>query len=164
MTCLRSVLLVALAWGTGLSAWAHGTHSPSHSGPSAAVKSAETAFGRPGVAAKVDRTITLEMNDQMRFSPALITLKRGQTVRLQVVNRGKMLHELVLGTPEEIKKHWQAMQRHPGMHHDEPHMAHVQPGQRGEIIWQFTRAGEFQFACLLPGHFEAGMVGKVVVQ
>lgn len=110
------------------------------------------------------RTVTVEMSDHMRFTPAVITVQRGETIRLNVVNKGKMLHELVLGTPQEIKRHAQAMKRNPAMHHDEPGMVHVQPGQRGEIVWQFTKPGEFQFACLLPGHYEAGMVGKVVVQ
>lgn len=141
-------------------AHAHGAHA---SKP-AAGKPATTAFGRVGDSAKVSRTVTIEMSDQMRFSPDTLTVRRGQTLRLVVVNKGKLPHELVLGTPQEIQKHWEDMKRHPHMHHDEPHMVHVQPGKRGELIWQFTQAGEFQFACLLPGHFEAGMVGKVVVQ
>jgi uncharacterized cupredoxin-like copper-binding protein len=64
---------------------------------------------------------------------------------------------------EELKQHAALMKKHPGMEHDEAYMAHVRPGKRGEIVWQFTRAGEFYYACLLPGHFEAGMVGKIVV-
>ena len=73
------------------------------------------------------------------------------------------MHELVLGTSAEIRKHAVLMKLMPNMEHSEPHMAHVAPGASGEIVWQFTRTGEFQFACLLPGHFEAGMVGTVRV-
>lgn len=161
-TSLTVALLAAIASPAAL---AHGT---AHHGTSAKAHAhgpaMETAFGRPGEPGKVSRTVTVEMSDNMRFAPSTLTVRRGETVRLQVVNKGKMLHELVLGTPEEIKKHWEAMKRHPNMAHDEPSMVHVQPGKRGEIVWQFTKPGEFQFACLLPGHYEAGMVGKVVVQ
>ena len=93
-----------------------------------------------------------------------LTLQKGETVRLRVTNRGAVLHELVIGTPKELAEHAEMMRKFPGMEHDAPHMAHVKPGRNGEIVWQFTQPGEFQFACLIPGHFEAGMVGKVVVK
>lgn len=121
-------------------------------------------FGRQGDPAKTTRTIRVEMADTMRFTPADITVKRGETVKLVATNKGQVLHEMVLGTAEELKKHGELMKKFPGMEHDEPHMAHVKPGKSGEIVWQFDKPGEFQFACLLPGHFEAGMVGKVTVK
>jgi uncharacterized cupredoxin-like copper-binding protein len=124
----------------------------------------DTTFGREGDPAKATRTIRVEMSDAMRFTPADITVKRGETVKLVATNKGQVLHEMVLGTSDELKKHAEMMKKHPGMEHDEPHMAHVKPGKSGEIVWQFTKAGEFQFACLIPGHFEAGMVGKVSVK
>lgn len=129
-----------------------------------ASKVVDTAFGREGDPAKATRTIRVDMSDSMRFSPARITVRRGETVKLVASNRGQVLHELVLGTADELKKHAEMMKKFPGMEHDEPHMAHVKPGRRGEIVWQFTRPGEFEFACLVPGHFEAGMVGKVTVR
>lgn len=124
----------------------------------------DTAFGRQGDPNKVTRTITIGMTDDMRFTPGVLKVRRGETVRLDVVNQGRVLHELVLGTPADIRQHWGEMKQHPGMAHDQPQSAHVAAGSRGEVVWQFTRAGEFQFACLLPGHFEAGMAGKVVVE
>lgn len=124
----------------------------------------DTAFGREGDPAKAVRTIRVEMVDAMRFKPAAITVKRGETVKLVATNKGQVLHELVLGTAEELRKHAEMMKKFPGMEHDEPHMAHVKPGKSGAIVWQFTKPGEFQFACLIPGHFEAGMVGKVTVR
>ena len=123
-----------------------------------------TPFGREGDPAKATRTIRLDMADSMRFTPADITVKRGETVKLVATNKGQVLHEMVLGTADELQKHADMMKKFPGMEHDEPHMAHVKPGKSGEIVWQFTHAGEFQFACLIPGHFEAGMVGKVTVK
>ena len=124
----------------------------------------DTAFGRQGDPAKATRTIRVDMTDTMRFTPADLAIKRGETVRIVATNRGRVLHEMVLGTAEELKRHAELMKRFPEMEHDEPHMAHVQPGKSGEIVWQFTTPGEFRFACLVPGHFEAGMVGKVTVR
>lgn len=121
-------------------------------------------FGQQGDPAKATRTVRIEMLDTMRFAPASITVRRGETVRFVPANKGQVLHEMVLGTPEALRAHAEMMKKHPGMEHEEPYMAHVQPGQSGEIVWHFTRPGEFQFACLLPGHFEAGMVGKVLVR
>jgi uncharacterized cupredoxin-like copper-binding protein len=129
-----------------------------------ASKVEETAFGREGDPSKATRTIRVEMADTMRFTPADLTVKRGETVKLVATNKGQVLHELVLGTSDELRKHAELMKRFPEMEHDEPHMAHVKPGKSGAIVWQFTKAGEFQFACLVPGHFEAGMVGKVTVR
>jgi uncharacterized cupredoxin-like copper-binding protein len=71
---------------------------------------------------------------------------------------------MVLGTLPELKEHAELMKKFPDMEHDEPHMAHVKPGKSAQLVWQFTKAGEFHYGCLMPGHFEAGMVGKVIVK
>jgi uncharacterized cupredoxin-like copper-binding protein len=126
-------------------------------------KAEEHPFGRAANPAKAKRTIRLDMTDQMRFEPAEITVKRGDIVRFVPVNKGQVLHEMVLGTLDDLKKHAELMRKHPGMEHDEPHMAHVAPGKTGEMGWQFTKAGEFYYGCLIPGHFETGMIGKVKV-
>jgi uncharacterized cupredoxin-like copper-binding protein len=81
-----------------------------------------------------------------------------------VRNDGKIMHEMVIGTMKELKEHAELMKKFPGMEHDEPYMAHVAPSKRGEIVWQFTRAGEFFYACLIPGHLEAGMIAKITVK
>jgi uncharacterized cupredoxin-like copper-binding protein len=123
----------------------------------------ETAFGRSADPRKATRTVRVEMSDAMRFQPAEIRVRRGELIRFVAVNRGKVMHEMVIGTLQDLKQHAALMREHPHMEHDEPHMTHVAPGKRGEIGWQFTRAGEFYYACLIPGHFEAGMIGKVTV-
>lgn len=157
--------VAALAMLTSSFAFAHGDAGHTqHSRAYVASEVVDTAFGREGDPKKVTRTITVDMTDNMRFTPDVLTVKRGETVRLKVANKGQLLHELVLGTPAEIQKHSEAMRKHPGMEHDEPSMVHVAAGKTGELVWQFTKPGEFQFACLLPGHFEAGMSGKVVVR
>jgi uncharacterized cupredoxin-like copper-binding protein len=124
----------------------------------------ETAFGRTGDPKKATRTVRVDMSDRMRFDPAAITVNRGETVRFVVKNSGKTMHEMVLGSMQDLKDHAELMRKHPGMEHDEPYMAHVGPGKTAEIVWQFTKAGEFYFGCLIPGHFEAGMVGKILVR
>src|SRR5688572_20268697 len=103
------------------------------------------------------------MSDKMRFDPSYITVKQGETIRFTVKNNGKLMHEMVFGTPQELKEHADLMKKFPDMEHDEPYMTHVAPGKTEEIIWQFTKTGEFDFACLIAGHFDAGMVGKVKV-
>lgn len=146
-------------------AFAHGNEDHPASAKKFGASSVEsTPFGRQGDPSKVTRTIRVDMADSMRFTPADLAIKRGETVKLIATNKGQVLHEMVLGTPEELKKHAELMRKFPEMEHEEAHMTHVKPGKSGEIVWQFDKPGEFQFACLLPGHFEAGMVGKVVVK
>lgn len=121
------------------------------------------AFGKSGDSNKVTRTVAIDMSDRMRFSPDSLTLREGETVKFLVKNSGKLMHEFVLGTMKELGKHAEMMKKFPGMEHDEPFMAHVAPGKTETIVWQFSKPGEFHFGCLLPGHFEAGMVGKINV-
>jgi uncharacterized cupredoxin-like copper-binding protein len=121
-------------------------------------------FGREGDPRKAMRTIDIGMSDKLRFTPEELTVKRGETVRLRVKNSGQVMHEMVLGTLQDLKEHAEMMQKHSGMEHHEPYMAHVAPGKTGTVVWQFTKAGEFHYGCLVPGHFEAGMIGRIVVK
>jgi uncharacterized cupredoxin-like copper-binding protein len=162
MGITRLVLIAALA-ALPAAASAHGD-AHKRGKPSAAQPVVETAFGRTGDPKKAARTVRVDMSDRMRFTPDSIEVKRGETVRFVVRNSGRVMHEMVLGTLADLKEHAELMKKHPGMEHDEPYMAHVEPGKSAEIVWQFTRAGEFHFGCLVPGHFEAGMVGKVTVR
>lgn len=122
------------------------------------------AIGQPGDAKKANRTIEVTMSDEMRFTPAAIRVKRGETIRFVVKNTGQMKHELVLGRNDDLKAHAALMQKHPEMEHDDPNAVAVEPGKTGELVWHFARSGSFKFACLVPGHFEAGMVGTLTVQ
>ena len=123
-----------------------------------------SALGKPGNPARVDRTIEIATGDDMRFSPDVIRVKRGQTIRFRVVNGGQMKHEMVLGTRAELKAHAALMRKFPAMEHADPNAVTVEPGQAGELVWRFTRSGDFDFACLAPGHFDAGMRGKIAVR
>jgi len=139
--------------------WAHGGAAAKH----APVIREQKDWGIAGEAPRVTRTITLTMNDAMRFTPERIEVRQGETVRLRLHNAGRLQHELVLGTRQALAAHAALMLKFPDMEHDEPYMAHVAPGQSGEIIWRFNRAGEFEFACLIAGHYQAGMKGTVTV-
>jgi uncharacterized cupredoxin-like copper-binding protein len=141
-------------------------HNASHATKSAAAvapSAEEKSFGKSGDVKKISRTITVDMSDSMRFTPAALTVKQGETVKFIVKNSGKTMHEFVLGTMAEFKAHADMMKKHPGMEHEEPYMAHVAPGKTATVVWQFTKAGDFHFGCLLPGHLEAGMVGTINV-
>lgn len=139
--------------------FAHGDKKSDH----AAKKTEQQAWGIAGERKKVTRTIRITMNDQMHFVPDKFDVKEGETVRIALKNSGKMLHEMVIGTKQVLDEHAALMVKFPDMEHDEPHMAHVPPGKSGEIIWQFNKAGQFDFACLIAGHYQAGMVGKINV-
>jgi len=120
--------------------------------------------GKPGDPAKVDRTIEVVMDDSMRFTPANIAVKKGETIRFFVKNTGKVPHEMVIGSMKELKAHAEMMRKMPQMQHAEPNMVTLQPGQRGGLVWQFDQPGTVDFACLVPGRMEAGMAGKIVVE
>jgi uncharacterized cupredoxin-like copper-binding protein len=152
-------LLLAIGTMLALSAHPHGEQS-THTDRAVAQ---ETPFGRAADPKKARRTVRVAMTDEMRFDPGEVTVKRGDIVRFVALNKGQVMHEMVLGRMEDPKAHAAAMRKHPGMAHDEPYMAHVAPGKSGEIGWQFSQAGEFYYACLVPGHLEAGMLGKVNV-
>ncbi len=151
-----STILVAASFAAmSTAALASGSHGGGHS--------EETAIGKAGVATKTTRTVTVEMADNMRYTPSEIQVKKGETVRFVVKNVGKVRHELSLGTEKELLEHLEQMKKNPGMEHDEPSKITLDAGKQGEIVWQFTKAGTVNFACLMPGHFEAGMKGQVKV-
>ena len=147
-------LVVVPALMLSLGAIASGKHAGGHD---------NEAVGKPGVAAKVTRTVNVDMTDNMRFSAASIDARQGETIKFIVKNSGKVKHEMVLGTAKELKEHYEVMKKNPEMEHADANMVTVAPGKTGEIIWQFTKAGKVDFACLQPGHYDAGMKGLVNV-
>jgi uncharacterized cupredoxin-like copper-binding protein/Cu/Ag efflux protein CusF len=120
-------------------------------------------WGQEGDAKKITRTINISMRDNMRFTPDTIDVKQGETIKFVVKNNGRVMHEMVIGTKDELAKHAETMKRFPNMEHDEAYMAHVAVGKQADMVWHFSKAGTFMFACLIPGHFEAGMQGTIRV-
>jgi uncharacterized cupredoxin-like copper-binding protein len=159
-TIVTVATCVGLALSAG-SAIAHENHGAKK--PAAAVKKEQQPWGIAGEAKEAKRTIEIAMTDDMRFTPSNIEVKEGETVRFVVQNKGKVMHEMVIGTKKTLDEHAALMLKFPNMEHDEPHMAHVAAGKKGDLVWKFNRPGDFDFACLIPGHYQAGMVGKIKV-
>lgn len=124
----------------------------------------EAIVRRAGFPNKVTRTIKIVMDDNMRFTPNQIQFKSGETIRFEVQNNGKIRHEMVIGTVEELQEHANMMRTNPTMKHTDPGSISLAAGEQGDLIWQFTQPGSFDFACLVPGHLEAGMTGKIEVR
>jgi uncharacterized cupredoxin-like copper-binding protein len=165
MRTIKTLLIGALLT-CALPSFAHGdaAHTKSTSKVKAnSVKKEQKEWGMAGDAKSVTRTVTITMLDTMRFSPDKLDVKQGETVKIIIKNSGNMMHELVIGTKKELDEHAALMVKFPNMEHDEPYMAHMPAGKTGEIVWTFNRAGNFNFACLIAGHYQAGMVGKITV-
>ncbi len=160
MKSIKTLLLAAALAVSGV-ALAHG--DAPHAKKDGPVKKEQKDWGIAGDAKAAKRTVLFTMTDKMRFTPDKLEVKQGETVKLVIKNSGAVMHEFVLGTKKELEEHAAQMIKFPTMEHDEPYMAHVAPGKTGEIIWTFNRAGDFDFACLIAGHYTAGMVGKVKV-
>ncbi len=159
----RRLILAASVLGLGFSALARAHGEEGHPKKAGPVRKEQKDWGIAGEARAVRRTIDVRMADDMRFSPDRIDARRGETLRFRVQNSGKQMHEFVIGTRAENAKHAELMVKFPNMEHDEPYMAHVPPGKTGEIVWTFNRTGTFEFACLIAGHYQAGMVGTINV-
>lgn len=149
---------------TAGAAYAHGDETQAKTQSHKETDGHAAALGQPGDPAKATRTVEIRMSDAMRFTPASIKVKKGETIRFVVKNEGRLKHEMVLGSLAELKEHAETMAKFPEMEHDDPNAISVEPGKTGELVWRFTKAGKFDFACLVPGHFEAGMQGKISVR
>ncbi len=123
-------------------------------------------YGRPGSADEVDRTINIAMRETddgaMLFEPNEFSFKQGETIRFNVTNKGELEHEFVIDTMKGNAKHKKAMAMM-NMEHDDPNSVRLDPGKSGEVIWKFANTGNFEFACLIPGHYESGMHGPIKV-
>jgi uncharacterized cupredoxin-like copper-binding protein len=119
--------------------------------------------GEPGDPKKPAREIAVSMNE-MDYSPAVIEVKRGEQIRFVIRNAGTEAHEFLLATTAENLKHGEAMKKNPDMEHDEPNGLRLAAKKSGEILWKFSKAGTFEYSCLIPTHRELGMTGKVIVK
>ena len=127
----------------------------------------ELVFGEPGNAQQKFRTVQIDMEEgsgEMHFSPAKVEVKKGEQVKFEITNRGDLPHEFMLNSFEANKRHKAQMEKYPGMEHDDPNGKTIEPMKSAKILWRFTKGGTFEFACFIPGHYEAGMKGVVVVK
>jgi len=152
--------------------WAAGGHAH---GEAAADVHKTHGLETPATALTVSRSINIDMNDTMRFSPDQLTVNAGETIKFVVHNSGKLAHEMVLGSDDALKIHAaemkQASTQKSGHTDSHDHSSSsdilalsVQPGETKEWVIRFDKTQNLQMACLVPGHFEAGMKGQIVVQ
>ncbi len=160
------------------------------SAPLWASPAASYDFGQPAPAAKASRSVEVVMGD-MSFNPKALEIKAGETVRFVLINKGQLLHEFNLGNAAMHAEHQQEMLKMQqsgmltptgmqamdhgamghgsmagmdhGMRHDDPNSVLVEPGKQAELTWTFSKSGSLEFACNIPGHYQAGMVGKLTV-
>ena len=155
------LLTTALAFTLTAPAFASGSHDGGHDDEKAAMP-----IGMPGEAASVDRTIEVTMSEtddgEMLFEPRDLTIATGETIRFNITNKGGTEHEFVLDTLEGNAKHKELMAKME-MEHDDPNSVRLDVGASGEVVWTFSNAGAFEFACLMPGHYESGMHGPITV-
>ncbi|WP_415453988.1 plastocyanin/azurin family copper-binding protein [Azorhizobium caulinodans] len=127
----------------------------------------DRAYGEPGDPKKPARTVQITMREadgKMVFIPNKIDIRKGEQVKFAIRNNGELDHEIVVGTLDENLKHMAEMMKNPDMEHDDPNAKRLAPKKTGDIVWKFTKAGEFDFSCLIPGHREAGMSGTIIVK
>ena len=155
---MKNTIIAGMLCLLSTAAFASGNHEGGHG---------ESLAGEPGKKSKVTRTIQVTMKEsddgKMLYMPASVEVKEGQTVRFAIRNAGETDHEFVLDTHEEIMEHKKVMEKFPEMEHDDPNSVRLAPGKSGEIVWKFTKSGTLKFACLIPGHYEAGMHGDLTV-
>ena len=118
--------------------------------------------GEPGNPQMPSRTIEVEMSE-MAYTPSRIEVKRGEQIRFVIRNAGQEDHEFLLATTEENLKHAEEMKKHPHMEHDDPNGVRLAPAKSAEIVWKFTKAGTFEYSCLIPDHRDYGMIGQIQV-
>lgn len=136
-------------------------------GPSGHSHDEGFSAGVPGDPKKPARIVQVTMGEadgKMIFIPEKIEVKKGEQVKFVLRNNGELEHEFILGTTADNLKHGEAMMKNPDMEHDDPNGKRLAPKKADQIVWKFTKAGEFEYACLIPGHREAGMIGTVVVK
>ncbi|MGN6572417.1 MAG: cupredoxin domain-containing protein [Pseudolabrys sp.] len=133
----------------------------------AAAHDEQSAAGVPGNPKQPARTVTVVMSEAagaMKFTPDRLDVKKGEQVRFVLENKGALPHEFRLATVKDNDEHAAMMRDMPDMKHHEANAVSLDPGKSAELVWRFTKAGSFEFACLIPGHREAGMHGTVAVK
>jgi len=128
----------------------------------------EYSAGQPGDPKKPARIVLVTMKEtddgRMIYIPDKFAVKKGEQVKFVITNAGELTHEFVIASVQDNDKHAELMKKYPEMEHDDPNSKTIQPKKKAELVWRFNKGGEFEFACLIPGHREAGMHGSIGVQ
>jgi uncharacterized cupredoxin-like copper-binding protein len=124
------------------------------------------AFGAPGMAKMASRTIKISMKD-MAYSLAELKVKEGETIRFIITNNDEADHEFTLGPKEMQAEHRMMMEKMMDedmeMKHGDPNAVSIPEGQVKELVWKFGEPAHIEFACNIPGHYEAGMKGEIMI-
>lgn len=156
MKLFLTTTLIAFA---ATSAFAAGTHEGGHGDMMEIGMPAK----KKGGMTKINVSLIETEDGEMLFEPRTLDFKAGETVVFTITNNGEAEHEFVMDTVAKNAEHKELMAKFPEMEHDDPNAVRLQPGEKGTIVWTFTNAGAFEFACLIPGHYEAGMHGALTV-
>ena len=151
------VLGVSLVSGTALAAPGAAGHS----------HGSDYSAGEPGNPKKPARIVQVTMAEgsgKMMFIPDRVEIKRGEQIKFIIRNNGELSHEFILATTAENMKHAEEMKKNPEMEHDDPNGKTLEPKKATELVWRFTKAGQFEYGCLIPGHRESGMTGIIIVK
>ena len=158
--CTAALLGAAVLAGSGSPGYSHGTGGGGHNHES-------FSAGEPGDPKKPSRTVNVVMREadgKMMFVPDRIEVRKGEQIKFVLRNSGDLDHEFLIATTGENLKHAEEMKKNPDMEHDDPNGKRLSPKKSAELVWRFTKAGEFEYGCLIPGHREAGMTGTITVK
>jgi len=170
---MKQILLASAMVLSGSAALAGGSHSSGH-GHGDMMTDGDSdhhadmmAIGRPSDPENVTRVIEIKMMEtedgDMIFEPSVLEITQGETIKFAIENIGEQEHEFVMDTMASVTEHKALMEEFPFMEHDDPNAVRLLPGEKAEIIWSFVNDGDFEFACLIPGHYESGMHGPLAV-
>jgi uncharacterized cupredoxin-like copper-binding protein len=123
--------------------------------------------GEPGDPTKPFRIVRISIHDGkggMGYTPQSLEVHLGEQIKFIIWNDGIYNHEFILASTAGNLKHAALMKKYPDMEHDDPNGKTIGPYNGAEILWRFSKKGTFEFSCLIPGHREAGMIGKVAVK
>ena len=141
------------------------------------------AIGTKGKASDVNKVIVVNMYDNY-YEPSKIEIKKGETVKFVVKNKGELVHEFNIATktmhlkhqPEMMmlveneiissdkiykKKMMEMAKKNPSMAHSHSNSVLLSPGESADLIWKFTNSLKIEAACNVPGHYEAGMIAEI---
>ena len=153
-----TALLLPMLFSAGLALAGPGAPGHSHTSFSA---------GEPGNPKKPFRVVEVTMHEgdgTMSYSPKTLDVKRGEQIKFVIANGGELKHEFILASEKDNLKHAELMKKYPEMEHDDPSAKSLEPKAKSEILWRFSKRGTFEYSCLIPGHREAGMTGKITVK
>ena len=141
------------------------------------------AIGVKGNEENVDRVIKVLMYDNY-YQPNNFKIKKNETIKFVVENKGELVHEFNIATKAMHLKHQPEMmmmveneillsdkvdeekmkqmaKKNPAMGHSHSNSILLSPGEKGELVWKFNNKVKIEAACNVPGHYEVGMIAKI---